>query len=250
MQPHDVSTLGDFAPAFNRANGQIREDRRPPYIRGVTSRRVTRIGLLIAVGAVALQFGAHLTDAFLFNGRHAAIQADGQGDLFDWATALALFAGSLCLLAGARYAQGGLRSVALAALLVFLAFDELVGVHERMASAVAPHLPGALSRLGDLSTPLVYLPLLAGVFVLLLSIVAETPWRVAPTLWLGLGLLIVAAFVRVVAASLKVSGMHISGMGRDVAVAFDQGFQLAAWLLIAVGLAAALAESSSLREQR
>ena len=202
-------------------------------------RRIVVTGTFAAISAAAVQTTCHLLNAFVLDDRYRALEADAQGNVFDWVSAMAIAAAAstaiACAVPHARRLTYGLSG----ALLAYLSVDELAGFHERLGTAIAPHLPGPLSGLGDRVTPLIYLPLIGTVFVLLWVVAARGTAGAGLLRW-GLGLLTGAILIRLAAAGVKLAGDQVSGPARDVGAALDQAFQLAAWLLVAAGLAARL----------
>jgi hypothetical protein len=208
--------------------------------------RLVLAGACAAFIAATVQTTCHLVDAFVLAGRYPALEADAQGNVFDWVSAMAILAAAAAALACSERSSPHLPFRVLGVLLGYLAIDELVGIHEKLGAAIATHLPGALGSLGDRIMPVVYLPLVGSVFALL-WIFPGGHTRGRSVLRIGLGLLAGAVLIRLAAAGVKLADGQVNGSVRPIGVALDQGLQLAAWILVATGLAAQL--PMSMREE-
>ena len=204
--------------------------------------RIFRAGWLIAVLVVAVQTAAHLTNAFVLAHAHPGLDAAGNRNVFDWLSFVAAMLAALALLVVGRGACAARRSLALlAAMVAFLAVDDLIDLHDELGILLARHLPAPLDRLGVWSTPVLYLPLLALTFGLLWRHAARAT---APTrqIWTALGLLAGAVALRVVVSVLELFGVHAPEGIRTIGVAVLQGLELGAWTILA---AAFIGEAAS-----
>ncbi len=128
----------------------------------------------------------------------------------------------------------------LGGLLAFLAVDELLMFHEGIGIGAARAL-----RLPDTWDsalwPLIYLPMLAVVFVLL-GVIAhrEAPHGPARAIRTGLRLLVSAVVVEVLSAPLS-TATSSSGLPHSMASMIEEGLELGGWGLIAIGLVSAAA---------
>jgi hypothetical protein len=198
------------------------------------STRIAGAGWLIAILVVGLQTAAHLINAFLLTHPHAALDAAVDRNVFDWASscAAAIAACSLLLLAVAAWPRG--RSEAILGLMVaFLAVDDLTNLHDYLGSAFASTLPGTLDRLGDWSTPVLYLPVLAATFGLLWLRGMRAAPMPARQIRAALSLLATAVALRVLVGVLEVRGFHASEGIRAIGIATLEGAELGAWTLLA-----------------
>jgi hypothetical protein len=186
---------------------------------------------------VGLQTVADLTNAFLLAHPHPGLDAAVDRNVFDWASFCAAVLAAVSLLILAMIAKG--RSAAVLALLVgFLAVDDLSNLHDRLGAAFSRTLPQPLDRLGDWSTPILYLPLLATTFGLLWvhgTRVAPAPAR---QIRAALALLAGAITVRVFAGMLEIGNLHASAGIRALGVAVLEGMELGAWILVAAAFVA------------
>jgi hypothetical protein len=164
----------------------------------------------------------------------------GEGSLLDWLSVAALAATALGAAAGALYVPEGRRRFAsLAAILAFLAVDDAFGVHERVTGAIAGWL--GVSGRGDALFLVPYLPLLAAAFGLLWR-AAQAAGRPARTIMrLGLALLVAGVAMRLAAAFVATAGISLAAWAKTLGVAAMHDAELAAWVLLASGLASALA---------
>ena len=204
-------------------------------------RRIASAGLAVAVAAVGVQTAAHLANAWLLHSRYPGLDAATEGNAFAWAASLATLAAAvaaLCIAQAERTAR--VRGASLAILITLLALDDVVDLHDVLATDVAADLPGRLGGLGAWAMPGVYLPVLLLAFVLLVQSALAAPSAAARPLCLGLGLLTAAIAVRLVAAAVELDGGTFPGGIRTAGVALQQGSELGGWILVAAGLAAAV----------
>jgi hypothetical protein len=209
-------------------------------VTSASATRIVRTGWLLAILAVGLQTAAQLIDAFVLGQAYPGLDAAVDRNAFDWASFCAASVAGVSLLLFAARVHG--RSTAALALLVaFLAVDDLSNLHDRLGSAFARTLPEPLDRLGDWSTPVLYLPLLAATFGLLWSLGTRVPPASARQIRVALALLAAAVVLRVLIGILEIRGYHASEGMRAIGVAVLEAPELAAWTLVA---AAFVAEAS------
>jgi hypothetical protein len=212
---------------------------RPPAGAADWPARLSAAGMAIAFCAVVVQTVAHLVNAFALDGRHPGLDAATEGNAFAWSASLATLvaaAGAVAVVLALPPVR--VRVACLVVLVTFLGLDDMVDLHDTLASAVAPDLPGRLSDLGAWTMPLVYLPVLAAGFLLIARAAWDAPFPAARPLWLGLGLLAAAMAVRVGAGVVTLEGEVFPRGVRAVGVAVQQGAELGGWILVAAGLAA------------
>jgi hypothetical protein len=195
---------------------------------------IAKAGWLIAAIAVGLQTVAQLINALALAHVHPGLDAAADRNIFDWTSfsAASIAALSLLFLATAATPHG--RSAYVLALLVaFLAVDDVTNLHDRLGSAFAETLPAPLDRLGDWSTPFLYLPLLLATFLLLWSHGMRLAPALARQVWVALALLGGAVAMRVLVGILEIRGFHASNAQRAIGIAFLEGSELGAWILVA-----------------
>jgi hypothetical protein len=201
--------------------------------------RLSAAGILVSLCAVGAQTVAHLVNAFALNGRYPGLDAATEGNAFAWSASVAtLAAGAAALTVVLAVPTLRFRGACLVVLVTFLAVDDMVDLHDSLASAAAPDLPGRLSDLGAWTMPVVYLPVLVTGFLLIARAAWDAPAPAARPLWLGLALLTAAMAIRVGAGIVKLEGEVVPGGFRAVGVAVGQGAELGGWILVAAGLAA------------
>ncbi len=144
--------------------------------------------------------------------------------------------------AGPAHARG--RFGFLAVVLAFLAVDDAVGVHERFTHFAASAL--GLSARGDALFLLPYLPLIALAAVALLACAREARGEVRLLLSASIGLLAVSAAGRVAVALLLAAGATADGWQKSIGGAAIHDAELAAWLLLAAGVAAGASQRRAL----
>lgn len=195
---------------------------------------IAKAGWLIAAVAVVLQTGAQLINAFVLANPHPGLDAAADRNIFDWTSFSAASIAALSLLFLAMAATPHGRSAYVLALLVaFLAVDDVTNLHDRLGSAFAETLPAPLDRLGDWSTPLLYLPLLVATFLLLWSHAVRLAPAPARQVLAALALLAAAVAMRVLVGIFEIRGFHPSYAKRAIGIAFLEGSELGAWILVA-----------------
>jgi hypothetical protein len=202
-------------------------------------RRTLRVGVALALGLAALQSIAHLVNVVLFDLRIDMTNADSDTGAFAWASSVATSSAALllCLLAIMRPTRTWLL-VALAGAVAFMSLDDMAGLHERV-SDLGTAL-GPIDHFARIFWPLVFMPLLAATFVGLFGVAAGL--RIAPgrTLRAGLALLVVAIALEMASPILFALGSDHGELAYELEVALEEGAELAGWILVSTGLAAAL----------
>lgn len=194
--------------------------------------RLVSIGVVIAVAAMLVQTATHFVNAYVLDGRHAALDATEDGNAFAWLSSVATFAAAFAAaVAAACFARGRRRLLALAAVLAFLSLDDSVALHERLEHVTDT---GALVFLA------VYLPLLAAAVVLLLGAARRAPASARTAIHGGLALLAFAVAVRAVGGAVAVAGAELPYWQRTIGTGLMQGAELGGWILVAAGLTATL----------
>jgi hypothetical protein len=159
----------------------------------------------------------------------------------DTATAFATWAGTaavgLAALSGLALALFGWRArvtAPMAAVFGFLALDEAVEVHERLARRLLEAVGGDSADAGRV-WPILYGPLVAFGAVLLLKAVGDAERRSRRLGWIGLGCLGAALLTEVTWAAVR-SDSAYGGTAHHVAIVLEEGLELAGWLLIGLAL--------------
>lgn len=203
---------------------------------GSAQRRIVSTACWVAVVAVIVQSAAHLGN-FAFDADVEALNADEEHNAFAWASAVSTFAAAFFLFVPA-VAAGALDRItaALSGAIAFLSLDDALSLHERFAerSVEVLELEFSLQRV---VWPVVYLPLLAFVFLILLRIARASARSVAAALQVGL-LLLAAAIVAEITSALYIGEGDEGTWPNALEVTFEEGAELAGWILIAAALAA------------
>jgi hypothetical protein len=206
-------------------------------------RRTLRVGVALALALAALQSIAHITNMVFFDLRIDMIDADSDSGAFAWASSVATFCAALllCLLAIMRPTWTW-PLVALAGAVAFMSLDDMVGLHERV-SGLGTTL-GPIEHFARIFWPLAFMPLLAATFVGLFGIAAGL--RIAPrrALLAGLALLVVAIALEMASPILFALGSDHGELAYELEVVLEEGAELAGWILVSTGLAAALLTSA------
>jgi hypothetical protein len=205
--------------------------------------RIVAGGWVVAVLAVAAQTAAHLTNAFVLGHAYPGLDAAVDRNVFDWMSFSAALVAASGLIVLITLAPARRKSAALLALLVpFLAVDDLTNLHDRLGIAFAQALPEPLDRVGEWSTPALYLPVLALTFGLLWWHARATT-KPARQIQAALFLLAAAMAFRVFVAILEIRGIHARDAVRVIGAAVLEGAELAAWILLAAAFVAKAADA-------
>jgi hypothetical protein len=210
---------------------------------------VLRAGLIAAVAAFAVQGAVHVANVAL-DRRFRLLDADSDYGVFAWTSALVTaVAAALAFVLAARLGRRdyGLLGVALA---VF-ALDDLIAVHERIGELDDElGLPHEL-QLRRLVWIVVLLPLLAAAAILLWRVAKEAPKRAGDLVRGGLALLVLAVAAEATTPVLFNFDWGQDSIPYETEVVFEEGAELAGWILVATGLAgfatAAAAERPAVR---
>jgi hypothetical protein len=210
---------------------------------------VLRAGLIAAVAAFAVQGAVHVANVAL-DRRFRLLDADSDYGVFAWTSALVTaVAAALAFVLAARLDRRdyGLLGVALA---VF-ALDDLIAVHERIGELDDElGLPHEL-QLRRLVWIVVLLPLLAAAAILLWRVAKEAPRRAGGLVRGGLALLVLAVAAEATTPVLFNFDWGQDSIPYETEVVFEEGAELAGWILVATGLAgfatAAAAERPAVR---
>lgn len=187
----------------------------------------------IAVGAVVVQTSLHIANFAFW--KVDGLDADQEYNAFAWASTMTTFAAAFFLFVPA-VAAGALdrATAALAAVIAFFSIDDAVGIHERLAERSVEVLNVEVS-LERVTWPLFFLPALVFVFVMLLRMARKSPDRISFAVKCGLLLLAAAVFAEVTSAAYLSEGKVT--WTETLEVAFEEGAELAGWILIAGALA-------------
>lgn len=204
---------------------------------GDPTRRIVATVCWVAVVAVIVQSAANLADFAFFDGDIKALNADEEQNAFAWASSVSTFAAGFFLLLPAVAAETLDRmTVALVSAIMFFSLDDAIALHERLAdrSVEIVDLEITVERI---AWPILYLPALVLVFVMLLRMARASSEPIATLIKAGLALLVAAIFAETTSAFYI--GDADVGTWRDVLeVTFEEGAELAGWILIAGALAA------------
>ena len=156
----------------------------------------------------------------------------GIADLLSVAAIAAAAGGCIWLAARARRRRG--RLLLLAGSLGFLAFDDAVGLHERVSRKIA--LAVGISDRADVLFLVPYLPLVVVTFVLLAWIAARSGGAGSSTMGFGLALLGAAIGGRLLASALAALGLTPGRAVVELGRAGLEVAQIGGWALLAAGL--------------
>jgi hypothetical protein len=202
----------------------------------VEARTIVWTAVGVALAAVVLQSVGEVAN-FALDADIDALDADEELNVFAWASSMSTFAAAFFLFVPAVVVPTLDRVPLVAAgALAFFSLDDAVSFHERLAERSVQLLDSEVS-LERVVWPVVYLPLLAFVFVILFRMARRHSNVIGTALLVGLGLLALAV-VGEVTSALYVEDDETWGSTIEVAV--EEGAELAGWILIAGALAARL----------
>jgi hypothetical protein len=200
-------------------------------------RRLMLVGIAVLVAGVLIQAASGLIGVLALEDRYTQLNPDREGNAFSWASASATFvAGFVAILLGLAGSHGR-RLLALGAILVFFSLDDTVRIHETGTYQVMEKITGIEHRL---LWPMLWLPLLATAFLVLWTTARRATASAGRMIRLALGLLVAAVFLEVSALPIAPEGDVIAGWPYALEVVVEEGAELAAWILVALGLTAML----------
>jgi hypothetical protein len=201
--------------------------------------RALRVGVALALALAALQSIAHLVNVLFFDLRIDMINADSDSGAFAWASSVATSCAALLLLLLAILRPTRTRPlVALAGAVAFMSLDDMVGLHERV-SDLGTTL-GPIEHFARIFWPLVFMPLLAATFVGLFGVAAGLRSAPGRALLAGLALLVAAIALEMASPILFALGSDHGELAYELEVVLEEGAELAGWILVSTGLAAAV----------
>jgi hypothetical protein len=204
-----------------------------------TAERLLTTGLILCVAAVALQTVVHLLTFVVFDLDIAQFDVGEEGSAWAWASAVSTFAAAFAaLLHAATGSSWRRRSLVLALLLTFLSFDDLVQLHEYVGDAVEEVGIPEEWELRRLIWPIVFFPLLALTFLLLVERARAGLPRERRFLLAGLALLAAAVAAEAMTPALFWIGWERETLVYELEQATEEGLELGGWMLIAAALTA------------
>jgi hypothetical protein len=198
---------------------------------------VVRFGFFVAIAAAVAVVVVNVVNDLGFDERFYHLNANAEGNALTWASSAAAFAGALFALL--LWLVGRDRTtLVLAAVLAFFSFDDAAQVHERAGEAF-----GEALGLGDWSVRLwlvLYLPLVVLAAWLIWRLAATAHEAAGRALRLGLLLAVAGIAIEIVGPVTKEIAERGFEAPNAVRVGVEEGVELAAWILVATGLAAQL----------
>jgi hypothetical protein len=202
---------------------------------------VVRTGLWVALLAVIVQTTAHLGNEFLLDDRVQGLDADVEGTVFTWASAVAAFTVALAAaLHAAAFERRRRDFLLLAGIAAWFSLDDVAIVHERLALELGEDVLGLPDYVAVRLWLLLYLPLLLLIGLVLWRLAQETPAPTDRAVYVGLGLLVASIPVEiagVVTRNLAEDGTDVPETFR---IALEEGLELGGWIVLAAGLTAIL----------
>lgn len=197
---------------------------------------VVQVGVIAAAAAFLVQGVVHVANV-VQDRRFELLDADSDYGVFAWTSAFVTAVAALLAFVLAR--RLGRRDFALlgVALAVF-ALDDLVAVHERIGELDDElGLPERI-QLQRLVWIVVLLPLLAAAAILLWRLAREAPRAASNVVLAGLALLVLAVLAEALTPILFNFDWGQDSIPYETEVVFEEGAELAGWILVATGMAA------------
>jgi hypothetical protein len=129
------------------------------------------------------------------------------------------------------------RLLIVAGVLALFSLDDAIQLHETLGERANAQL-GLADALAHATWPLVFLPLLAFVFVVLWQVAKNAAKPVRLILRIGLGLLALGIATEALAAPWYAVGGEAETFVGAVQIVVEEGAELGGWILLATGLAA------------
>lgn len=199
-----------------------------PWLGGRARPRL-RGALLLVVLAVAAQTLLHLVNRVTLE--TPALDVNMEHTVFSLTAALTIAAAAAGAALTTRAGEPTFPTAVLAAVLAFLAVDELFVLHERLGVRVAALL-GLSSDWDSVVWPAVYLPVIGLVFLLFLDMARRAPRDVGRLVLVGLGCLVAAVVLEVVSYRFSTSETA-PGLIHALEGAAEEGLELMGWGLLA-----------------
>lgn len=195
--------------------------------------RILHVGTMFAIVGVTIQTAIHSLNAALDGSQYLSV--NGENNPITWAHSTAIVAAAfVCTLHATVSAWRRREWVAMAAILAFLSYDEMLLVHERIVGRALEVLD--LPMVWDsVLWPVLYLPLLGALLLLLASVARQAPTGAGSLVLVGLGFLVAAVAAEVLSAPISTVG---ESWPHALEGAVEEGAELAGWILITTGLTA------------
>lgn len=198
-----------------------------------TSSRLLRVGIGFAVVGVTIQTAIHLLNAALDGSQYLSV--NGEGNPVTWVHSGVIFAAAfVCTLRTTILTERRREWAAMAAMLAFLSFDEMLVVHERVVAEMLEVLELPLVW-DSVVWPVLYLPLLGALLLLLVTVARLAPTGTGSVVLVGLGFLVAAVAAEVLSAPVSTSG---ESWPHVLEGAVEEGAELVGWILITTSLTA------------
>jgi hypothetical protein len=191
------------------------------------------VGIVFAVVGVTIQTAIHLLNAALDGSQYLSV--NGEGNPVTWVHSAVIFAAAfVCTLHATILTARRREWAAIAAVLAFLSFDEMLLVHERIVGRVLEVLE--LPIVWDsVVWPVLYLPLLGALLLALVTVARLAPTGTGRLVLAGLGFLVAAVAAEVLSAPISTAS---DSWSHTLEGAVEEGAELAGWILITTGLTA------------
>jgi hypothetical protein len=201
--------------------------------------RLVRIGIGVAITGAVVQTASQLVNYFIFDGDVASLNVDADTNSFAWASSVTIFAaGFACAILALVGWWSVPKLAALAAILTFFSFDDIVRVHERVAYSLREDVLGLQLAYGRILWPILFFPLLAAAFLLLWRLAEQAPARAEWAIRTGLVMLVLAVVAEAFSTVLHVGTDPAGTLPDIIQVAIEESLEFAGWALIAAALVA------------
>jgi hypothetical protein len=185
---------------------------------------------VLAIAGASLILVGGLVDYFLFDERIEDLNPKLEGNLLTWLSVVAVFAGALAAALHALILPGRRgQYAALAAIFAFLSLDDMVQIHERVASKLEPLFFEHIESV-------IFLPLFAAAFLIVWRLAREVPERAGQFLRLAMLVLVAAVVVDLFATVTMNLEEEGTRWPHAIRIAIEEALELSGWILVSATL--------------
>ena len=191
--------------------------------------RIMRWSLYVAIFGATSQGIIHFVNVVLLDAKFALLNADVDIGVFTWASSLATgIAAFGVVLVAAQLFRFRKLMLGVGGILAFFSLDDAVGIHERISIDKI----GPIAHASRIAWIAFSLPLLAAAFLGLLAFGLRAPDVLRKTLIWGLSALVLAISLEGTSPILFALGSDHGNWLYELEVVFEEGLELAGWILI------------------
>jgi hypothetical protein len=191
-----------------------------------TADQLLRISGALAIAGAGFLLVGGLVDYFLFDERIEDLNPKLEGNLLTWLSVVAVFGGAFAAALHALILPGRRgQFAALAAIFAFLSLDDMVQIHERVASKLEPLFFEHIESV-------IFLPLFVAAFLIVWRLAREVPARAGQFLRVAMLLLVAAVVVDLFATVTMNLEEEGTPWPHAVRIAIEEALELSGWILV------------------